>query len=78
MLMMCQSRGTWKITGHRTSDITSPLIAKSTELNEREEYGFAGFAWWCTFKDVSLIDSQMAGDPTVVVLHADHRRAGNG
>jgi len=33
---------------------------------------------WCTFKDVSLIDSQMPGDPAVVALHANHRCARNG
>lgn len=70
-------RNTEKITGYRANDVTSPSIAKSTKLDERGVH-FAEFAWWCTFKDVSLIDSQMTGDPAVVVLHADHRRAGNG
>lgn len=75
-----------QITEHGVNDtrygksqraILHPSIAKSMELDERG-VRFAGFASCCTFKDVSLIDSQMAGDPAAVVLHADHRRAGNG
>lgn len=74
-------RGIIVTSEHRSESFTR---RRPNEARSEERAAVCSFCWIarlfgrCTFKDVSLIYSQMPGDAAAVALHTDHRRAGNG